>query len=103
MASVKDGHGVHPDGTILHPALQETVWFDKACTHTTCMSHLEAEVKHHTITRRATGRDGARMPFSRLLEEYQIKLDRYSSSPRSLRGSYLTVCAWWPPWFCPWC
>ena len=25
MASVKDGHGVRPDGTILHPASQETV------------------------------------------------------------------------------
>jgi hypothetical protein len=77
MASVKDGHGVRPDGTILHPASQETVWFDTAGTHTTCTSHLEAEVKH-TLARRAAGRDGARMPSSRLLEEYQIKLDRYA-------------------------
>ena len=77
MASVKGGHGVRPDGTILHPASQETVWFDTAGTHTTCTSHLEAEVKH-TLTRRAAGRDGARMVSSRLLEEYQIKLDRYA-------------------------
>ena len=77
MASVKGGHGVRPDGTILHPASQETVWFDTAGTHTTCTSHLEAEVKH-TFARRAAGRDGARMASSRLLEEYQIKLDRYA-------------------------
>jgi hypothetical protein len=30
MASVKGGHGVRPAGTILHPASQETVWFDTA-------------------------------------------------------------------------
>jgi len=77
MASVKDDRGVRPDGTILHPASQETVWFDTAGTHTTCTSHLEAEVKH-TLTRRAAGRDGACMTSSRLLEEYQIKLDRYA-------------------------
>jgi hypothetical protein len=77
MASVKGGHGVRPDGTILHPTSQETVWFDTAGTHTTCTSHLEAKVKH-TLTRRAAGRGGARMASSRLLEEYQIKLDRYA-------------------------
>jgi hypothetical protein len=66
---------VRPDGTILHPTSQEAVWFDTAGTHTTCTSHLEAEVKH-TLTRRAASRDGARMASSRLLTDYQIKLDR---------------------------
>ena len=102
MASVKDGHGVRPDGTILHPASQETVWFDTAGTHTTCTSHLEAEVKH-TLTRRAAGRDGARMASSRLLEEYQIKLDRYALLAAIAEKQFLDV--WRPvaPWSCPWC
>jgi hypothetical protein len=101
MASVKGGHGVRPDGTILHPASQETVWFDTAGTHTTCM-HLEAEVKH-TLIRRAAGRDGARMASSRLLEEHQIKLIAMPSSQRSLRSNFSTDGAPWLPWYCLWC
>ncbi len=77
MDSIKGGHSVRPDGTILHPASQETVWFDTAGTHTTCKSHLVAEHKH-TLARRAAGRDGARMASARLLEEYRIKIDRYA-------------------------
>ena len=77
MDSVKGGHSVRPDGTILHPASQETVWFDTAGTHTTCKSHLVTEHKH-TLSRRAAGRDGARMASARLLEEHRIKLDRYA-------------------------
>ena len=77
MDSIKGGHSVRPDGTILHPASQETVWFDTAGTHTTCTSHLVAEHKH-TLARRAAGRDGARMASARLLEEYRIKIDRYA-------------------------
>ena len=77
MDSVKGGHSVRPDGTILHPASQETVWFDTAGTHTTCKSHLVTEHKH-ALSRRAAGRDGARMASARLLEEHRIKLDRYA-------------------------
>jgi hypothetical protein len=77
MDSVRGGHSVRPDGTILHPASQETVWFDAAGTHTTCKTHLDTEYKH-TRARRAAGRDGARMTSARLLEEHRIKLDRYA-------------------------
>ncbi len=28
ISSVKEGHNVRPDGTILHPLAQRTVWFD---------------------------------------------------------------------------
>ena len=56
---------------------KKNVWFDTAGTHTTCKSHLVTEHKH-TLSRRAAGRDGARMASARLLEEYRIKLDRYA-------------------------
>ncbi len=77
MDSVKGGHSVRPDGTILHPASQKTVWFDTAGTHTTCKSHLVTE-HIHTLSRRAAGHSGARMASARLLEEHRIKLDRYA-------------------------
>ena len=34
--SVVDGHGLRLDGTILHPASGEQVWFDVSVVHTTC-------------------------------------------------------------------
>jgi hypothetical protein len=77
ISSVQGGHNVRPDGTILHPLTQSTVWFDVAGVHTTCKSHLKNELKL-TRDRRDAGKVGARMMSNRLLEEHRLKLDRYA-------------------------
>ena len=48
-----------PDGTILHPLTQRTVWFDVAGVHTACKSHLKNELKF-TRDRCASGKAGVR-------------------------------------------
>ena len=74
--SVVDGHGLRLDGTILHPASGEQVWFDVSAVHTTCKTHLKGEVKA-TLERRVAGREGASRQSAALMEGYQGKLDRY--------------------------
>ena len=61
ISSVKEGHNVRPDGTILHgdPLTQRTVWFDVAGVHTACKSHLKNELKF-TRDRCASGKAGVR-------------------------------------------
>ena len=75
--SVVDGHGLRLDGTILHPASGEQVWFDVSAVHTTCKTHLKGEVKA-TRERRMAGEEGASQQSAALMEGYQDKLDRYS-------------------------
>ncbi len=71
------GHGLRLDGTILHPASGEQVWFDISAVHTTCKTHIKGEVKA-TLERRMAGREGASRQSAALTEGYQGKLDRYS-------------------------
>jgi hypothetical protein len=75
--SVVDGHGLRLDGTILHPASGEQVWFDVSAVHTTCKTHLKGEVKS-TLERRAAGKEGAGRQSAALMEAHQDKVDRYS-------------------------
>ena len=75
--SVVDGHGLRLDGTILHPASGEQVWFDVSAVHTTCKTHLKNEVKS-TRERRVAGKEGAGRQSGTLMEAYQDKLDRYA-------------------------
>ena len=75
--SVVDGHGLRLDGTILHPASGEQVWFDVSAVHTTCKTHLKAEGKF-TRERRAAGPEGAGQKSDALMEAHQGKLDRYA-------------------------
>jgi hypothetical protein len=74
---VVGGQGLRLDGTILHPASGEQVWFDVSAVHTTCKKHLKGEVKA-TLERRMAGREGASRQSAALMEGYQGKLDRYS-------------------------
>ncbi len=75
--SVTDGHGLHLDGTILHPASGAQVWFDVSLVHTTCKAHLEGEV-NFSHERRVAGEEGAGQKSKALMEAYEGKLDRYS-------------------------
>ena len=75
--SVKDGHGLRLDGTILHPASGEQVWFDVSAVHSTCKTHLKGEVKL-SRERRAAGEKSAGRKSAALMEAHQGKLDRYS-------------------------
>jgi hypothetical protein len=75
--SVVDGHGLRLDGTILHPASGEQVWFDVSVVHTTCKAHLKGEV-NFSRERRVAGGEGAGQKSKALMEAYQCKLDRYS-------------------------
>ena len=75
--SVVDGHGLRLDGTLLHPASGEQVWFDVSAVHTTCQTHLKGEVTA-ARERRAAGKDGTGRQSAALMEGHQDKLDRYS-------------------------
>ena len=75
--TVVDGHGLRLDGSILHPASGEQVWFDVSAVHTTCKTHLKGEVKF-THERRAAGPEGAGQKSDALMEAHQGKLDRYA-------------------------
>ena len=44
LQSVKNGKGLRIDGTIMHPASGEVVWYDTTSVHSTCKKYLTAEV-----------------------------------------------------------
>ena len=63
--SVKKGKGLRIDGTILHPASGESVWYDTTSVHSTCK-------------RLSAGKEAAKLQSAVLYQAHKAKLDRYA-------------------------
>ena len=72
LQSIKNGKGLRIDGTIMHPASGEVVWYDTTSVHSTCKKYLTAEV---SLTRK---RLNAGKEATKLRQAHKRKLDRYA-------------------------